>query len=40
METPGVSVEKFTDGLNSTIVSIEISNVVDIDDSVSPVATL
>jgi hypothetical protein len=39
METPGISDEKFTDGLNSTIVLIGTPDVTEMDAKVSPVAT-
>jgi hypothetical protein len=40
MEIPGISDEKFTDGLNSTIVLIGTPNAVEMDAKVSPAATL
>jgi hypothetical protein len=40
IEILGTSDEKFTDGLNSTIVLIGTPNAVEIDAKVSPAATL
>lgn len=40
MDMPGTNDEKFTDGLNSTIMSIGTSNAAEMDDSVSPLATV
>ena len=40
MEIPELSDEKFTDGLNSTIVFIGMLNLAEMELMVSPVATL